>query len=278
MMHDSVLSFEAQGHYVALRYHEPRLQTPRAGSKRGNVTTFSRKSRKRLLEKTARLDLKAAIAKRPVVFLTLTYGQKFPEPMLAKTHLRTLFKRIARLAPEASGIWRMEFQERGAPHFHIILYNLPFMSKEVVNTIWGEIIGEEFWDTSKHEPRAPFTRIEAIRNPRRVMSYVSKYVAKEDKAGGGFIHVPYLTAELEVGRLWGVFNAKSLPFAELIEINIEISRHIAHPVLWQYRRLMAHKWKFAAQSGRYRGASLFVDYVDCWHRAFLWCLLEYNLS
>lgn len=278
MIIDPVLKFEAQGHYVAVRYHEPALRPYKGGGTRGRVTTFSRKSRKRLLEKTARLDLRSVAMKNPIVFLTLTYGQKFPEPKQAKAHLRALLKRLGRLSPEASGIWRMEFQDRGAPHFHIILFDLSFISKEVVKSIWGDIIGKEFWDTSKQEPQAPFTRIEAIRNPRKAMAYVSKYVAKGQEAGSGFNNVPYLTANPEIGRLWGVFNAKLLPYAELISINIELSRDIAHPVLWQYKRLMAHKWKYAAQSGRYRGASLFVDYVDCWHRAFLWCLIEYNLS
>lgn len=278
MIVDPVLKFEAQGHYVSLRYHEPRLQPMKRGSTRGRVTTFSRRSRKRLLEKTARLDLAGIVKTKPIVFLTLTYGQNYPKPKQAKVHLRTMWKRIARLSPEASGIWRMEFQDRGAPHFHIILFNLPFISKEVVKTIWGEIIGIEYWDTSKEEAQEPFTRIEAIRNPRKAMAYVSKYVAKRPDESSGFNHVPYLTAGENVGRLWGVFNGKALPFAELCKYTIQLSRDIAHPVLWQYKRLMSNQWKFANRSGRFKGASLFVDYVDCWQRAFLWCLLEYNLS
>ncbi len=277
MIIDPRLSFEAQGHFVKVAYAEPGLKSRvGAGSRRGKITLFSKKSRKRLLEMTARLDLASLTKSGPIIFITLTYAASFPEPMKAKEHLRALLERIRRLAPEASGIWRLEFQERGAPHFHLIFFNLPYLDKKLLNTIWGEIIGKEFWDTSKDEPRQPFTRIEAIRHPRKVMAYVSKYVAKSEDAGGGFNSLPYLHANQDLGRLWGVFNSKALPWAEAITMIVDATRANINRILWQYRRLMAKKWKAANKYGRYKGASLFVDHNKPWFEAFLWCIIEYG--
>lgn len=274
------LVFEAQGNLVKVAYVEPKLESSiGVSSRRGKITMFSRKSRKRLLEMTARLDLAKLTQSAPIIFITLTYAASFPEPMQAKAHLRALLERIRRIEPNSSGIWRMEFQERGAPHFHIIFFNLPFIDKEVLNNIWGDIIGIEYWDYSQGWPRPPFTRVEAIRNPRKAMAYVSKYVAKsEDTGGGGFNNLPYLHANGGLGRVWGVFNSKALTWAKAITMIVDATRDDINRILWQYRRLMAKRWKSANKYGRYKGASLFVDHNKQWFHAFLWCIMEYGVG
>jgi hypothetical protein len=144
--------------------------------KRGVINEFSRRSRKRLIELTASLELtryrprKGRGGCQYATFLTLTYPDKYPSAKTAKKHLQTFVKRMLRRKgfENASGLWRLEFQKRGAPHFHLILFNAPYWDKRDVQKQWGEVIG--FDD--------PFTKIEAIRTERGVMSYVSKYVAK----------------------------------------------------------------------------------------------------
>ena len=271
------LNFEAQGSLVKIAYHDGLYRPTKSTSTRGDVTEFSRRSRKRLLEKTARIDLASVTLKNPIIFITLTYAKLYPTPEAAKTHLDTFLKRIKRFAPESSGIWRIELQQRGAPHFHVIFFHLPYLPKETLSRMWGEIIGQEYWDYT-HDPRPPFTRIESLKTPRRAFYYVSKYVAKVPDApseDSGFINVPYLTALSEMGRWWGTFNRKFLPLAELIALTIPINSQSVEQVLFQYRRLMAHKWKFANRFGRLRGASLFVDDSEQWFDALLWCVIEY---
>ena len=182
---------------------------------------FSRHSRSRLLERFARLDTSET---RPI-FLTLTYPDQYPAPLQAKVHLDNFLKRLKRRFPAApvSGIWRMEFQERGAPHFHILLFHLPYWHKREVQIAWSDVIGAE--DNT-------FTRIEAMKSYRQTMYYVSKYCAKiQGDVSGGFIYRPYLTDCLiihnvtgeiinTIGRFWGVFNRDNLPFAARTEIDI----------------------------------------------------------
>jgi len=280
---DHTLTFEAQGHYVAIRYRDFGLSYHKTSSKRGQVLTFSRKSRKRILEKCARLDLRGVIKFKPIIFVTLTYAAYFPTPAIAKNHLRAFLERIRRLSPNTSGVWRLELQERGAPHFHVIFFGLPYIPKAELQAMWGDIIGIEYWDYSQAFPRAPMTRIEAISNARRAMAYISKYVAKEINPSG-FNNLPYLHALVhspekapKLGRVWGVFNGKCLPFAMLIVHSINVDKFASQRTLIQFKRLMAHKWSRANHSGRNRGASLFVDYVDCWYKAFLWSLTEYYI-
>lgn len=272
-----LLGFEAQGHLVKVSLREPRLQSRHApASRRGKIFHFSRKSRKRLLELTARLDLNRVVGRFPAIFITLTYGQSFPSAKLAKTHLRAFLERLRRLAPASSGIWRLEFQERGAPHYHLIMFNLPYIDKYTIATMWAEIIGQEYQDIKPPLlPRAPFTRIEAIRQPRKVMSYVAKYVAKVSSPCG-FNNLPYPHANGETGRFWGIFNGDCLPWAELISLVVTGPRDDVYSALWQYRRLMAKQWDRANKSGRYRGSMVFVDYCKPWFAAFLWTMGEFG--
>jgi hypothetical protein len=267
------LKFEAQGHLVKIKWSVGALTRFPNKSTRGIVTEFSRKSRKRLLEMTARIDLKSVTLRNPVIFVTLTYGSAFPSGEASKPHMKAFLERIRRFAPDASGFWRLEYQKRGAPHYHFIFFNLPYIPKEDLQRWWSEIIGEEFWDTSNGGLRYPFTRIEAIKTPRQVMYYVSKYVAKHDAGSvdSGFINVPYSHA----GRFWGVFNRENLPFAELMTMTLQAETVSMDTLLFQFKRLMSKKWKRANKFGKLKGASIFVDFVDCWHDAFLWCLMEY---
>lgn len=280
---DTHAQFEAQGSLVKIKIKHPKLtRFPQKRSSRGRITTFSRKSRKRLLELTARLDLQAATLGKHITFITLTYGQAWPEnPEEPKNHLRALLERIRRYAPKSSGIWRLEFQTRAAPHFHLLLFDMPFLPKETLKAAWGEIIGLQYWDTSKAIPEPPFTRIEAIKSGRRAVAYVSKYVAKSEKSSSnpeqavsGFNNVPYLHA----GRFWGVFNSDFLPYAELFETSLSIENFNEQRVFFDYRRMMAAKYPPMRRIHALNGASLFVKdskaWIDYWF--FLW--LEHCVS
>ena len=193
------LKLDFQGHLVKCSVTGGITRQPPA--KRGKIEGFSDASRNRLLEKFARF-------KRPAntTFITLTYPAEFPSPEQAKDNLRAFLERIRRRedCAHTSGVWRIELQERGAPHFHIIFFDLPFIRKEKIQEMWGEIIGHE----------RPFTRIEAVKSWNGIMNYCSKYIAKKQasapEGNDGFIHLSYLHG---IGRSWGVFQAANLPYA-----------------------------------------------------------------
>jgi len=182
----------------------------RSGGGRGDVTVFSSSSRMRLLRLLARVSPPAVNGFRNrCTFLTLT-TQAFYHPRQFKGFMRAFFKRLGRKAPRLAIVWRLEYQKRGAPHAHCIVYNCPFIDKLLIQEAWGEIIGQE----------RPFTRIESIRSYKHLMSYASKYAAKLES--GGFNSVTYQADGVGVsvyghespGRVWGVFNRVCLPYAE----------------------------------------------------------------
>lgn len=227
----TAISLEAQGRLVAVAVRRPTLERP-AVPVRGEIKGFSVKSRKRLMRKTARIGARTA------VFLTLTYPKRYPTPYEAKKHLRAFLERIRRRWPESSAIWRLEFQERGAPHFHLIFYNLPFIPFPVVRAWWSHIIRRYV------DGFMPRVNLKFLRDVRAVSRYVSKYVAKADSSSI-FISGPYLHAtsqqtaddlngrssgpcgypyiqETRVGRFWGIFNAPALPMAMQIHVTFQV--------------------------------------------------------
>lgn len=164
---------------------------------RGIVTKFSSASRKRLLDTLAKVD-QTQITSRPI-FVTLTYpGEYSPEPGVWKRDLDTWFKRFRRAYPKASAVWRLEFQARGAPHFHLLVFNVKWIDKGWLSGSWYAVVGSG----DKRHAKAG-TRVEHVRSWRGVMWYASKYMAKKTQS----------EAMAPVGRLWGVHNKAALPMA-----------------------------------------------------------------
>lgn len=235
-----VLHLEGQGNLLAVATSYKRVERPPVGGKRGAVTEFSAGSRRRLLRLIARLE------KTRTTFITLTYPAEFPDPRTAKEHLRALFERIRRRVPETSGIWRLELQERGAPHFHLLMFNLPYISFETLRAWWREIIGVI-------DSVTVFVRIELVRSWRGVMSYASKYVAKRSEAGQAalFNIVAYLHA---VGRWWGIFQAKVLPYAEQFYQTVSV---VTLDVIREIKRVMHDIWP-GVDTRSYNGQVIFA--------------------
>lgn len=267
MIQPNKFSLKAQGRLLKVSAISPSEEN--IGGKRGKVSTFSRASRLRILQKLHTIQ---KVSNTHAVYITLTYGQRFPSPTDAKRHLANFLKRIHRRWLYCSGIWRLEFQERGAPHFHIILFGLPFVPKEVIAEWWGSTIGVEYADWSTGTARHPFTRIEALTGFRKVLYYVSKYVAKV--ADGGFNLHAYLTAEGEfihpqtgeisetVGRWWGVFNSIWLPVAVVKELELHWG---SKDVFYNLRRAAGRLWKGRNNHSR-SGWTYFTDNPYEWIR------------
>lgn len=169
----------------------------RPGGQRAEISVFSRQSRKRLMQLFASLD-EEAVAHR-CVFVTLTYHRRWPKtPEGWQEHLRCFLQRFLRKYPECAVIWRLEFQLRGAPHFHLLALNRRRIDKDWLTLTWGDIAHQGSEYRGEHA-----TKVERPRNWRQACSYVSKYMAK-----------PSTTAlPPRTGRFWGVRNRDRLPSA-----------------------------------------------------------------
>lgn len=91
------------------------------------VRGWSKKSRARMVATMAELDLAPILLSflQPAM-VTLTYPGAWedcaPNGSVVKEHLQKFFKRFERAwSAKWAGIWKLEFQRRGAPHFHLLM-------------------------------------------------------------------------------------------------------------------------------------------------------------
>ena len=270
----SSAAFEFQGGLVKVKSFLPRLHVRSGLATRGVVRDFSRRSRKRMLEVMARLDWR----KHKAIFLTLTYHNLIPNERDAKIQLRAFLKRLYRAYGHCAVLWRMEYQPgRGAVHFHLLAFDLPYVPKTEVLRLWQEVTGDA---------TIIMTRIEMIRSPRQAMYYVGKYMAKIGQYHRGAIDLAtgalapdlvdlsfdhnWLDCETP-GRFWGIEQRKNLPFAKLMTMLVRDAIEVLH----DFKRLMRKKWRFTNKT-RYRGATVFVNDAYQWYDALEFVIADVN--
>jgi len=172
---------------------------PPPPNRRGNVETFSAKSRYRMirtLNKVRLTELSRAW------WISLTYHERFPagKPQLLND-LEALRQRIRRRFPRFVYVLRLDWQQRGWPHWHMIAWaELGNSSWENAATgrwiarIWHEIAEPE----SEHHAEYG-AKVKQVGSWRQLASYVSAYAAKPDERDP----IPY------TGRRWS--TAYALP-------------------------------------------------------------------
>jgi hypothetical protein len=219
---------------------------PRGGGIRERVRGFSRASRRNLLRRLASINRDAFKAfKGRIIFVTLTYPHKFPEDSATcKNHLKALRKRLQREYRPFAAFWWLGIQERGAWHFHLLLFVGPSFGpirelRRFISTAWYEVTGK----VSEGHLRAG-TRVEAAKRWRQVTSYVERYLAKPEE----------FPERLETGRIWGVWNGELLPVQWE---TLQISLRDAYSVRRIYRKLARRKG-----SGSLRRMTVFVRHEN----------------
>lgn len=174
-------------------------RSQRGGGVRGKIVEWSDKSRSRC-ERHIRNVPDGSIK----YFLTLTYPSEFSnDGVRIKRDLAAMRKRLRRMGVR-DDIWFLEFQNRGAPHYHLYLGQCPTGNLErgikACANAWYEIVGS---GDPKH---LKFTLglcggknkpcLEPMRNPHAASYYAVKYVVKANQK-----KVP--DAYKNVGRFWG---------------------------------------------------------------------------
>ena len=177
------------------------------GGLRREITEFSRASRRRLLQ------LLNSINKNHIkipLFITLTYPGDYPsDPKVWKKHLAAWRRRMQRKFGRCPMIWRLEFQRRGAPHFHLLAFldASPSSLYEFVSRSWYESCGE-----IAPEHLSAGTRVESLRSWRGLMSYAAKYMGKPEQFDPG---------STGIGRVWGVWFKDVLPISfEVVSVSV----------------------------------------------------------
>lgn len=200
---------------------------------RGTVSGFSWRSRKRLLDWLHSINQRQTTRG---LFVTLTYHLNYGDDWRVwKRHLDIFFKRCKRKYPKFAAVWKLEFQERGAPHFHLLVFNVYRMEHDWVASAWNDIV-----DPGNPEHLAAGTEVRRIRSFGGVIHYALKYIAK---VGG-------LPEGTQTGRIWGVVGRVNL---DVLFFCMELGRPAydkLHRVLrkWVQRKLR-RRWRAPPNGG-----------------------------
>lgn len=215
-----------------------------AGGKRGRVRGFSEGSRRRL-----RYTLNKLKTSLHPLFVTLTYPNDWPHDSKQwKRDLDVFIKRLRRKFKPAAGIWKLEPQKRGAPHFHFFLWGVDAAElKAWIRQAWFEVVGSgDSWHLLKGAD------VEPIRSPRGARAYAAKYITKVVTPDNSDKENPWDYP----GRWWGSFNDEGLPWAE--EIKVELTEAEAIVLIRTMR-------KYAKLKSRdYRSLSIVVNDASWW--------------
>lgn len=102
----------------------------KGGGKRSDIQQLTKTSRNRMVF--------AARNTEPMQwFVTLTYANVETDGQMVKHHLRLIRKVLTRRG--IRGFWWLEFQRRGAPHFHMVIDR--YISPDELTAHWLRIIG-----------------------------------------------------------------------------------------------------------------------------------------
>jgi hypothetical protein len=110
------------GDWVPCNHAEVAEERPSGPSR---ITAWSPRSRARMVQRIAEADWAPLWAQGTPVMLTLTYPREWeswaPSAKVVKAHLRAFVERWFRwFGVRPVILWKLEFQRRGAPHFHIL--------------------------------------------------------------------------------------------------------------------------------------------------------------
>jgi len=201
----------------------------KGGGIRGGIVGFSRQSRYRLMQMIGSVRRDAELPD----FVTLTYPANFPTVEQSKRDLKIFLQRLARKYPEAGYIWKLEPQERGAPHFHMLVWGCK--TNELFLWVvrnWYDIAGQG--DTNAllfllGSLRDSKPCVAKVRSWRGVWSYASKYLGKTFEVAQW--------GNTWTGRFWGLGKKENIPFGQEITIDADLPDVVQ---IMRFQRRYAH--------------------------------------
>jgi len=121
-------------------------------------------------------------------FLTLTYGNDYPDDLTAKKHLDNFFKRIKRKRYKGKNfhyLWIAEKQKRGALHYHVVL--IDYIKRDLIFDAWNGVV-QKWQKKQGFEIQEVYPNIKGVRTNEGIQKYLTKgfkriggYLTKEDK-------------------------------------------------------------------------------------------------
>jgi len=202
----------------------------RKKSKRGKIREMTKGSSRRLRRKLAEV-----IASTPAYTLCLSYPELFPDIETAQIHLQKLGRWVDRHFPNVGIFWKREPQERGATHYHLLMFgtddfDAALATGHAIARKWCEISSEGLCEDMKEKQlrvhlfmhkNNPNHRKNSFQRMKgeSFFNYLGKYISKHGQK--------YPDGYGSTGGCgwWGVWNRKAVPWAEQKTRTVEIPLH-----------------------------------------------------
>ena len=198
--------YEVQLHERCLRVVDTEQGTARApiNTPRGVVQGISSKSRGRLIKLLAKINRPDA-----PVFITLTYREFTDDFEQWKADLHRFKCAFVYHFPTLAAVWRLEFQQRGAPHYHLLAWldresTVGFV-EETVRRCWLNAIGQHSRANQEHG-----TTVEHVADFRECAFYISLYQSKDDQD----------RKDIQTGREWGTWGKERLNLGAIEKLSL----------------------------------------------------------
>lgn len=222
----SMLSATLLVYPSGIKVSPSRLRVKTQGNKspnRGHVIGFSESSRRRLRDELMKIDWDQLMTTKNAVkarafFVTLTYPKKYPFQWFEwKRQLEAYRMRLTRAYGSFSAIWKLELQQRGAPHYHFVVI-FPFPIDKRVFKTWSARAWSAIADngsSGKHHKKYGCKVVPVYNHKNRgavgIMFYLTKYLTKAVSLADD--HPP-------TGRVWGIWFKKNLPIVSPIRLTV----------------------------------------------------------
>lgn len=234
---------------------------------RDAIVEYSMKSRKRFFEKLLTIDWEA-IPTETIKEITLTYPAIYPKDgEVLKSHLHAYSKRVKRFCRDFGGvsfIWKMEFQKRGAPHYHLIIVTAREIPIEVLRKwaleSWSDLVSkwikkqedyteEEMENAIELHKKAGIEADGVRKSKQGLISYLVWYIHKGSYKGKAKEYQHEVPKEYQnVGRWWGIYGKKS----GILKFKKKIAR-ITEDQFEEYKNRILKTWEKQGKKYKYRG-------------------------
>jgi hypothetical protein len=244
-----------EGHAVGVRDYSGmdlgELSTDRVPSR--VITEWSGKSRRRMLKAFCSVDWTTLdLHGCPLGMVTLTYPGDWqrcaPNGKTVKRHLRAFRQAFYRaMGYRLDGAWKMEFQDRGAAHFHLFMPVPAVTARGVrfetwLSSTWAKIVTRSLDPVARaahilegHHGRhvlagtgVDFSKVGRMSDPKRLAVYFYKHGTKTGDGKEYQHNVPRewlvdehgeVMPENGPGRFWGFWGMK--PLDVVVELDVE---------------------------------------------------------
>lgn len=178
---------------------------------RGDITGFSEDARRRLRDRLHAMKRDAS-----GLFVTLTYHEHLPTPEEAHEDLDNFGRWVQRHFPGTCIVWKKEPQDRGWPHFHMLITGVEYIPVQRMAGAWHSITEE----TSIQHRKSGVDVEPMVNEDGKLQNYFAKYMAE---CYDGWPAIMGHRMENAVaakawsdrtGRWWGVIGRDNFPWAD----------------------------------------------------------------